>query len=386
MKSFNGNRLKSARQYRGLTVEELSQRIDVSKQAISQYETGKIENVSFDKVFALSSALGFPYQYFIQESRFDIKTGATYFRSLMKTNKKYRVAQTVKMEHLALVYSFLNEYVSFPPLNLPECANKDFSPTDAAKALREYWGLGDKPIDNILRLSEENGIIVTTFPTDTDDIDAFSQYIEMGDGEVYLIALSKNKSSAARMRFDIAHELGHILLHEWSEDEEVLSREEFKEKEKEANEFASAFLLPAESFAKDVAQDPQNLNYYVQLKRKWKVSVAAMLYRSCYLGLITQSQYQYMMRVMQNRGWRKSEPLDNILLPETPALFADAVDVLLTNNVFTPQEFIDELSVMGLAMNADELETLLNLAPNTLEVKKEKTAKIVTLKNIGIDT
>ena len=89
---------------------------------------------------------------------------------------------------------------------------------------------------------------------------------------------------------------------------------------------------------------------------------------------------------MQNRGWRKSEPLDNILLLETPALFADAVDVLLTNNVFTPQEFIDELSVMGLAMNADELETLLNLAPNTLEVKKEKTAKIVTLKNIGIDT
>ena len=48
MKLFNGNRLKSARQYRGLTVEELAQKINVSKQTVSQYETGKIENVHFD--------------------------------------------------------------------------------------------------------------------------------------------------------------------------------------------------------------------------------------------------------------------------------------------------------------------------------------------------
>ena len=95
-----------------------------------------------------------------------------------------------------------------------------------------------------MRTVEQNGIIVTTFATDTDDIDAFSQYIDMNDSDVYIIALSSNKESAARINFDIAHELGHIMLHEWSEDEEVLTREEFKAKEKEANEFAAAFLLP----------------------------------------------------------------------------------------------------------------------------------------------
>ena len=57
MKSFNGNRLKLARQYRGLTVEELSQKINVSKQTISQYETGKIENVPFDRITSLASIL-----------------------------------------------------------------------------------------------------------------------------------------------------------------------------------------------------------------------------------------------------------------------------------------------------------------------------------------
>ena len=361
MKSFNGNRLKTARQYRGLTVEELSQKINVSKQAVSQYETGKIEDVPFQKILAISGALNFPYRYFAQEDISNIKTGATYFRSLMKTSKKYRLAQEIKMEHIATIYSLLNEYVTFPQLNLPGWIGEITSPAEAAKELRNYWGLGDKPIDNIMRTVEQNGIIVTTFATDTDDIDAFSQYIDMNDFDVYIIALSSNKESAARINFDIAHELGHIMLHEWSEDEEVLTREEFKAKEKEANEFAAAFLLPETSFAKEVSLDPQKLDYYVQLKRRWKVSVAAMLYRSCDLGIITQGQYQYMMRVMQNKGWRKSEPLDNTIKAANPSLFSDAVDLLLVNNVFTSKEFVDELGDMGLAMNPDELETLLNL-------------------------
>ena len=67
MKSFNGNRLKTARQYRGLTVEELAQKINVSKQAVSQYETGRIEDVPFQRILSISNALNFPYKYFSQE-------------------------------------------------------------------------------------------------------------------------------------------------------------------------------------------------------------------------------------------------------------------------------------------------------------------------------
>ena len=145
MKSFNGNRLKTARQYRGLTVEELSQKINVSKQAVSQYETGKIEDVPFQKILAISGALNFPYRYFAQEDISNIKTGATYFRSLMKTSKKYRLAQEIKMEHIATIYSLLNEYVTFPQLNLPGWIGEITSPAEAAKELRNYWGLGDKP-------------------------------------------------------------------------------------------------------------------------------------------------------------------------------------------------------------------------------------------------
>ena len=304
MKVFNGNRLKSARQYRGLTVEELSQKINVSKQTISQYENGIIENVPFDKILSLSNQLDFPYHYFIQKSKSSVRTGTTYFRSLMKTSKKYRTAQIVKMEHLAEVYAFLNEYIDFPALNLPDWIGSVESPAEAAYALREFWNLGNKPIDNIVRTVEQNGILVTTFATDTDDIDAFSQFVELDGSEIYVIALSSNKESAARINFDVAHELGHIILHEWSEDEDNITRETFKNKEKEANEFAAAFLLPEKEFGREVALDAQNLDYYVQLKRKWKVSIAAMLYRSCSLNIITQNQYQYMM----------SQPIINGLL------------------------------------------------------------------------
>lgn len=101
-------------------------------------------------------------------------------------------------------------------------------------------------------------------------LEDFQEYIALyfAESDVYIIALSSNKESAARINFDIAHELGHIMLHEWSEDEEVLSREEFKAKEKEANEFAAAFLLPEASFVPEVSLDPQKLDFYVQLKRR----------------------------------------------------------------------------------------------------------------------
>ena len=121
MKSFNGNRLKTARQYRGLTVEELAQKIDVSKQAVSQYETGRIEDVPFQRILSISNALNFPYKYFAQEDISRLKTGATFFRSLMKTSKKYRLAQEIKMEHIAVIYSCLNEYIDFPILSYKDC-------------------------------------------------------------------------------------------------------------------------------------------------------------------------------------------------------------------------------------------------------------------------
>ena len=84
MLEFNGARLKNARLYRGWTVEELAKKVNISKQAISLYENNK-NYPSMEKIIALAKELKFPYEYFMQSEDLNVKSGATYFRSLMKT-------------------------------------------------------------------------------------------------------------------------------------------------------------------------------------------------------------------------------------------------------------------------------------------------------------
>lgn len=366
---FNGDRLKKARIYRGLTVAELAERVGCQRQTLSMYEISKSQPTDKTTVARLAQELDFPVQYFYERPNASA-FGTVYFRSLLTTNKKYRSEQIVKMDYLSQIYSLLQDYVAFPefePLDLPD----DVTPEQAAYALRDAWGLGRDPVDNLISVVEQHGILVTSFSTSTNDVDAFSQFMGADDAPRYIIAYSNNKTSAARIHFDIAHELGHICLHEWIEDIEDISKEEFKRKEREANDFAAAFLLPEETFRKDAERGPQTITYYKQLKKKWKVSIAAMIRRSEKLGIITTDDYQNLIRIMQRRGLRKEEPLDDTLITASPALLKTSVIMLLQENVFTPIEFMDELSrSYGLSINAVEVEYLLDLPSGTLAVPR----------------
>lgn len=366
---FNGDRLRKARIYRGLTVAELAERVGCLRQTLSMYEISKSQPIDKTMIAKLAQELGFPIKYFYEHSD-ALVFGTVYFRSLLTTNKKYRSEQIVKMDYLSQIYSLLQDYVAFPKyehLDLPD----NVTPEQAAYALREAWGMGKEPIDNLISVVEQHGILVTTFSTSTNDVDAFSQFMGAGDTPTYIIAYSNNKTSAARIHFDIAHELGHICLHEWSEDIEDVSKDEFKRKEREANDFAASFLLPEETFRKDAEKGPQTITYYKQLKKKWKVSIAAMIRRSEKLGIITVDEYQNLIRVMQRRGLRKEEPLDDVLITASPALLKTSVIMLLQENVFSPTEFMEELSnSYGLSINATEVEYLLDLPTGTLAIPR----------------
>lgn len=366
---FNGERLKKARIYRGLTVAELAERVGCQRQTLSMYEISKSQPTDKTTVARLAQELDFPVKYFYEHSN-AFASGTVYFRSLLTTNKKYRNEQIVKMDYLSQIYSLLQDYVAFPeykPLNLPD----NVSPEQVAYALRDAWRLGKGPVDNLVSVVEQHGILVTSVSISTNDVDAFSQFMGTFDAPTYIIAYSNNKTSAARIHFDIAHELGHICLHEWSEDIEDISKEEFKRKEREANDFAAAFLLPEETFRKDAERGPQTITYYKQLKKKWKVSIAAMIRRSEKLGIITTDDYQNLIRIMQRRGLRKEEPLDDTLITASPALLKTSVIMLLQEHVFSPTEFMEELShSYGLSINATEVEYLLDLPTGTLAIPR----------------
>jgi len=365
---FNGNRLKSARIYRGLTVAELAEKLDLQRQTVSMYENDKLKNPEYSTIMRMSESLGFPPKFFLERDGMDVKTGSTYFRALLTTNKKYRNQQIQKMDFISIIYSFLSEYIEFPAFNFPTI-QEGTDNEDAAAILREHWNLRDKPIDNIVYLVEQNGILVTRFDTNTDDIDAFSQMVDINGNSIYLIGYSKNKGTAARIHFDVAHELGHILLHEWSEDIETLSKDEFKEREIQAHAFAAAFLLPKDAFSRDIGSYAGNLSYYIELKKKWKVSISAMIRRSYNLNLIEHSTYQQLMKTMQKKGIKKEEPLDDVLLTSAPALLKTSVQMLIDGGVLTPKELMSELANdYGLSVGSREIEVLLDLPKDTLKV------------------
>ena len=136
---FNGDRLKKARIYRGLTVADLAERVGCQRQTLSMYEISKSQPTDKTTVVRLAQALDFPIKYFYEPSS-AIASGTVYFRSLLTTNKKYRSEQIVKMDYLSQIYSLLQDYVSFPEfvhLDLPD----NISPEQAAYALRDAWAV-----------------------------------------------------------------------------------------------------------------------------------------------------------------------------------------------------------------------------------------------------
>lgn len=389
-KKFYGERLRSARMYRGLTLTELAKRSEISKQSLSLYENDN-STPDYRKVRIFASELNFPYDYFFQKDSYIAKTETTYFRSLASSTKKNRTAQSIKLEYVAKMYEILLEFIAFPEMNLPSIdfvGYDDIFECESAEALqeleeiatqvREYWEIGSGPIKDLQYLLEKNGIIVTGFNTNEDKIDAFSQRTIVAGNNIYFIAIALGNKPECRIHFDMAHELGHILLHPWSEDLEAITKDEFKARERQANMFASTLLLPKDSFGKDIASYPTDLKYYQFLKNKWKVSIQAMIYRTHQLGIISDNQYQYLMRQVSKKGWRLKEP-DDVPYSLNENIFQGAIDLLIEQNIFTVKELLDLFKTEGVTLYSEDIEELLHLRPDTLKVE-EKNVPILQLR------
>ncbi len=386
---INGDHIKSARLFRGLSLSDLSNKTGITKQALSLYENETIRP-EISKLVAIAQALDFPIEYFMSLDNFQVKTESTYFRSLLSTPKIARTAQSVRVEFIAKIYEILIDYVDFPDRNFPdiafsgrnafsECADEEETSEieSIATQCRKFWGLGFGPIVNLQKTVESNGIIITSLFTDKDEIDAFSQRTIINGNSVYIIVLNSTKNNV-RTRFDIAHELGHIFLHPWSENIEELSRQEFKERESQANKFAGAFLLPRESFGNDVSHYPTKLEYYLHLKEKWNVSIQAMIYRAHQLKIISTTQYQYLMRQISKRGWRSCEPYDRPFNIEK-TLLQEAIELLFSSGEMKPYDLMTALKSKGLYMRHEDVEDLLSIERDSL---KETTSvpKLIRLK------
>ncbi len=381
-RKFNGKRLREGRIYRGFTITDLAEELEVSKQMISKYENGKA-TPTFEALMKMTNVLNFPKEYFY-EKPVDVKVGSTYFRSLLSTGKKEREMQYDRVKYISIIRSMLEEYVEFPELDIPSFSEEELNDVEyIAKKLRAYWGLDDKPIKNIVRLLEKKGFVLASMNINKRNIDAFGANQEVKGKSYYTIVLGNNKSFYRR-QFDVAHELGHKILHDTNLDLDDLSREEFKQIEQEANDFAAAFLLPKEGFIKDVTMHPNNLNYYKQLKKKWCVSIGGMVMRAYKLNVLSRGTYDYMQRMISKNGWRKQEPLDEIKLLKEPIGMVQAVELLIENDYIGKNEFLLKLSHdYGLSLHREEVEELIGLEDGYLhETIDKQPENIISLKQI----
>ena len=377
--SFNKKMLKDARVYRGMSIKELADKANVSRQTISQYENGEVSQPSLENLFRISNVLNFSMSYFFN-SKEELNSYNTYFRALLSSNKKQRQIQELKIEKAFLIYRYLKQYLDFPILNIIQESPKDENDIERiAMKLREYWNLGLEPIKNLINLLEKEGIIITSFNTNASDIDAFSKKFKIDNEEYYCMVLGNDKKSAVRRQFCAAHELGHIIMHDWNEDLEEISNEEFRRREKEANYFAAAFLMPKETFLKDLIYE-KKLDYYIELKKRWRVSISAMIMRAYNLKVLNENQYQYLIKKITYNGWRNEEPLDDIIQKEEPKLFKKSIDILVENSILSKSEILHALTDET-GLQREEIENIISVPDDTLlEIKiKDENDNIVRL-------
>ena len=360
-----------------MTISDLEKKISVTKQAISQYEKGIIAPKS-EVLFQLVSVLKFPLDFFTEINNWTTKVEYTFFRSLSGVKKLDLNTEVIKTEIIVRLYNFLNGYLKFPKLKLPTIDHENITDIeDITLMLRGFWGLNNDPIANIVDLLEHNGIIVSSLTTDSTKIDAFTQILKINGHHQFCVVLGNHKQSMVRRNFDAAHELGHIILHSKLRNIKELSNEEFKELEVEANNFAVSFLLPKNDFFADLV-NPTNIEAYLQLKEKWKVSISEMVMRAKQLDRVSSLQYKNLMKLISYKKWGKVEPYDDVWKVQRPQLFRKAIKILKDNNVLTGQQLMIELSKYKFTINAKEVEVLLDLDPGTLiEKKSEKDKELI---------
>lgn len=355
--SFNGARLKAARQYNAMTISDVANALGISNQSISQFENNKTEP-KLENVFLLSNLLGFPREYFYEKDEFDVTIGNTYFRSLASTSKKERNAQVERVKLLSQIYEAIQEYISFPRFDLE--VQEEANPEQLADYVREQWCLGRKPIYNLIDIMERHGIVITNAFEENKDIDAYSHVEVINRNSVPIVVLGY-ETNIFRQHFNAAHELGHILTDGKYELEE-LSKAEYRDMEKYMNRFAGALLVPEELLREDLRGNGKtDIRYYIELKKKYRVSAQALIVRSNQIGAITANQYQYLMKQMSQRNYRKNEPLDDAYQLILPRYLKQAMSMIKNDRGVSGNEFMDTLKKMKLSLNKSMVERILNL-------------------------
>ncbi|PTB33063.1 XRE family transcriptional regulator [Photobacterium phosphoreum] len=318
---FRGDKLRIARMAKMLSMEELATRIGKTKQFICKLEKGY--EPSQEVLESLSGALDITKRFLYSERDSHIETEKCHFRSLKTRTKTVTLSVKYRVEILSSVIKKLEQEVELPETDLPDVSGFDLSRFSdierLSESVRDYWDIGLGPISNITELLENLGIIITSTKGSDGKVDAFSV-----PNARPLIILDNTHASSCRNRFTLAHELGHLLFHD-----EVITGD--SQTESQADYFASSFLLPRASFINEFPCSGAgrfDWDAMVEFKKRWKVSLKAIVYRASSLGLISQAKAKTAYMHLNTKGYVYTELGDEFLSDETSSVLSQMVNLI----------------------------------------------------------
>jgi Zn-dependent peptidase ImmA (M78 family)/DNA-binding XRE family transcriptional regulator len=287
------SRLVIARKRRGLTLTRLAGLTGLSTRSISLYENGHAEP-SDETLRQLAGVLGVGPAFLRAPDLDEIPEAAVSFRALSKMTARQRDRALGAGRIALLVNDWIDARFELPAADVPTLTGHH--PESAAEVVRARWGLGERPVANMLHLLEAHGVRIYSLTAEDDELDGYSLYWRLRP----FIFLSTAKSGE-RGRFDAAHELGHLVLHG---EHQTLHRPGV---ELEANRFAAAFLMPRASVLAEGLRDAST-ERILQAKWTWKVSAMALAHRLHELDLLTEWGHRTACVQLSRMGYRSAEP------------------------------------------------------------------------------
>lgn len=297
-----GSRLKIARASAGFSLRDLAARMDnvVSAQAIGKYERNE-DMPGSRALMALAKALDVSESYLLNDE--DLALEGVDFRKKRSAKEEATIeARTLQLLERYLAVEDLLHLKSVEweqPRSAPYPLQGIRDAEDAARSVRDEWGLGHDPIPQLAELLEERGIKILSI--DLDDIDGLAARVVRKGRDAARVIVIRKKIWAERKRFTLAHELGHMVMKPTSDIDE----------EKAAHRFAGAFLMPADVIRAEVGSKRSaiSIGELVALKKRFGVSVQAITYRCYDLGIIEKRAFSELFREFVKRGWR-NEPFE----------------------------------------------------------------------------
>ncbi len=305
--TVNTSMIVLAREARGLSQAELAELIGMSATNLSKIERADI-GIAKELLEAIADKTDYPVQFFYQQGE------------IMPENLKYRKREVVAQKLITPIHAqvnvirkhihFLTLALQIPKVDLPVLeVSTTQTPQQIAIKLRKLWKVNTPVIDNITKLIEDNGIVIKSFPFNTDRVDSRSI---LTDEKLPIIFLNSSLFGD-RQRFSLAYELGQLIMHTFC----IVGLD--RDVSHEANAFAAEFLMPEKEIRKDF-ENGITIPLLGELKRKWKVSMVALLYRADDLGYLTPNQKRYLLQQFNQLKIRKREPMELDIPKEQPSL------------------------------------------------------------------